>query len=73
MSPESLTNSSNKEGIDGEALDIWAFGVTLFCFVFLELPFYHSGLEDLIVKITKEEFIFIRIIFIFWKGCVSEK
>ena len=38
--PESLQLKRNNEGIDGEKLDIWAFGVTLFCFPFLELPFY---------------------------------
>ena len=55
MSPETLLEN-NHEGIDGIVLDIWAFGVTLFCFVFMQLPFYHSDLEELMKKISNDEF-----------------
>ena len=44
MSPE-CHNVSPNEAIDGKLVDIWAFGVTLFCFTFMELPFYNEDLE----------------------------
>ena len=50
MSPETFTYCSTA-GIDGDVVDIWALGVTFFCFVFMELPFFDESLEDLIEKI----------------------
>jgi len=54
MSPETF-NYSYTEGIDGESVDIWALGVTLFCFTFMELPFYHEDFEELRDCILKKE------------------
>ena len=32
MAPETLLENSNKYG--GRALDVWAMGITLYCFIF---------------------------------------
>ena len=50
MSPEAECAES-KETVDGKLVDIWAFGITLFSFTFMELPFYNEDLEDLINSI----------------------
>ncbi|XP_051966128.1 calcium/calmodulin-dependent protein kinase kinase 1b [Xyrauchen texanus] len=45
--PETL--SDQEQGFSGKALDVWAMGVTLFCFVFGKCPFhdeYILGLHD---------------------------
>ena len=37
MAPELFGNGA--KAIKGKAADIWALGVTFFCFIFLEVPF----------------------------------
>ena len=41
MAPESV--SSNSVSFAGKPVDVWAMGVTLFCFLFAETPFQTTG------------------------------
>lgn len=55
MSPEMCKKSlaSNDEWKNCITSDIWALGVTLYCFVFLKLPFLEQSLIGLITSIEK--------------------
>ncbi len=59
MSPECLDKSAMAKGIRGKPLDIWALGVTLFAFTFLNLPFFAESFEELKKLIEFEKFFFI--------------
>uniref|UniRef100_H3BG70 calcium/calmodulin-dependent protein kinase n=1 Tax=Latimeria chalumnae TaxID=7897 RepID=H3BG70_LATCH len=59
MAPETLTDSG--EAFSGKALDVWAMGVTLYCFVFGKCPFMdeyilvlHSKIKNKPVEFPKE-------------------
>ncbi|XP_056329625.1 calcium/calmodulin-dependent protein kinase kinase 1b isoform X2 [Danio aesculapii] len=55
MAPETLTDQDQR--FSGKALDIWAMGVTLFCFVFGKCPFhddYILGLHEKIRSMSVE-------------------
>ncbi|XP_038058645.1 calcium/calmodulin-dependent protein kinase kinase 1-like isoform X2 [Patiria miniata] len=49
MAPETLHEDSNKYG--GRALDVWAIGITLYCFIFGQVPFQDSFILGLHSKI----------------------
>ena len=51
MSPE-LLSKDTRNCVPADS-DIWALGVTFFCFIFLELPFFDSSLVGLFKKIQK--------------------
>ena len=51
MSPECLDKDTMSKGIRGRPLDIWALGVTIFAFTFLELPYCATSFEELKKKI----------------------
>lgn len=53
MAPESLQNSRDK--YSGKAADIWALGITLYCFVFGKVPFDDMNRMGLYEKIRTEE------------------
>lgn len=58
MAPETLDTVPNSEGLiafNGPALDIWALGVSLYCFVFGEVPFYDHAIIRLHEKILNKE------------------
>lgn len=57
MSPECLDKNAIAEGIRGKPLDIWALGVTIFAFTFMELPFYAKSFEELKKTIQNDKFI----------------
>uniref|UniRef100_A0AAY4B3W9 Protein kinase domain-containing protein n=1 Tax=Denticeps clupeoides TaxID=299321 RepID=A0AAY4B3W9_9TELE len=55
MAPETLTEQ--KQSFSGKALDVWALGVTLFCFVYGKCPFideYILGLHEKIRNASVE-------------------
>ncbi|XP_039612718.1 calcium/calmodulin-dependent protein kinase kinase 1 isoform X2 [Polypterus senegalus] len=52
MAPETL--SDNRKSFSGKALDIWAIGVTLFCFVFGKCPFIDEYILSLHSKIKNK-------------------
>ncbi|KAL4660593.1 calcium/calmodulin-dependent protein kinase kinase 1 isoform X2 [Arapaima gigas] len=52
MAPETL--SDNRKSFSGKALDIWAMGVTLFCFVFGKCPFIDEYILALHNKIKNK-------------------
>ena len=56
MAPESLQATRDK--YSGKAADIWAMGVTLYCFVFGKIPFYHNNRISLyeLIKTSELEF-----------------
>ena len=58
MAPETLEGIPNKSGeiaFNGAALDIWALGVSLYCFVFGEVPFHDHAIIRLHEKILTKE------------------
>ncbi|XP_072033965.1 calcium/calmodulin-dependent protein kinase kinase 2-like isoform X2 [Amphiura filiformis] len=56
MAPETLLENSNKYG--GRALDIWAMGITLYCFMFGQVPFQDDFILGLHAKIRNEQLTF---------------
>lgn len=43
---------NNKKRIKGRAADVWALGVTLYCFAYLKHPFIHrADSEDPIAEV----------------------
>ncbi|XP_063762658.1 calcium/calmodulin-dependent protein kinase kinase 1b isoform X2 [Eleginops maclovinus] len=49
MAPEMVTE--HELSFSGKALDVWAMGVTLYCFVFGKCPFYDENIISLYSKI----------------------
>ncbi|XP_070204755.1 calcium/calmodulin-dependent protein kinase kinase 1-like isoform X2 [Littorina saxatilis] len=56
MAPETL--QENHPQFHGKALDIWAMGVTLYCFVFGRVPFQEEYILGLHKKILTEDVVF---------------
>ncbi|XP_078362502.1 calcium/calmodulin-dependent protein kinase kinase 2-like isoform X2 [Oculina patagonica] len=56
MAPESLQNSRDK--YSGKAADIWALGITLYCFIFGKVPFDDVNRMGLYEKIKTEQLTF---------------
>ncbi|XP_030847475.1 calcium/calmodulin-dependent protein kinase kinase 1 isoform X2 [Strongylocentrotus purpuratus] len=56
MAPESLLEESNKYG--GRALDVWAMGCTLYCFLFGQVPFQDNFILGLHNKIRTQPVMF---------------
>ncbi|XP_076452466.1 uncharacterized protein LOC143288077 isoform X2 [Babylonia areolata] len=56
MAPETL--QENHPQFHGKALDIWAMGVTLYCFVFGQVPFQEEYILGLHKKILTERVVF---------------
>lgn len=56
MAPESLQATRDK--YSGKAADVWAMGVTLYCFVFGKIPFNHGNRFSLyeLIKTSELEF-----------------
>ena len=52
MSPECL-KKGNTNGYCGKKSDVWSLGVCLYCYIFLELPFYKDSLKGLIDSIVE--------------------
>ena len=55
MSPESITN---KDGYSGKANDIWCLGVCVFCYTYLQMPFFHEDNEEFLNMIKFSEVVF---------------
>jgi [calcium/calmodulin-dependent protein kinase] kinase len=53
MAPEAV--DANVLQFEGRPLDVWALGVTLYCFLLAEVPFQDSNLLDLQGKIRDSE------------------
>ncbi|KAL4223738.1 Calcium calmodulin-dependent protein kinase kinase 2 [Mactra antiquata] len=56
MAPEAL--KEEKENFSGKALDIWAMGITLYCFIYGKCPFEDDMPLSLHQKILKDPVIF---------------
>ncbi|CAL8347495.1 unnamed protein product [Arctogadus glacialis] len=54
MAPEMMAELEQGAGFSGKALDVWAMGVTLYCFVYGKCPFYHEFIVELHIKIKNE-------------------
>ncbi|KAM9317817.1 calcium/calmodulin-dependent protein kinase kinase 1b [Pholidichthys leucotaenia] len=52
MAPETMTE--HEQSFSGKALDVWAMGVTLYCFVFGKCPFYDEYIVSLHNKIKNK-------------------
>ncbi|XP_047449252.1 calcium/calmodulin-dependent protein kinase kinase 1b [Mugil cephalus] len=52
MAPETMTE--HEQSFSGKALDVWAMGVTLYCFVFGMCPFYDEYIVSLHNKIKNK-------------------
>uniref|UniRef100_A0A8C9XZA0 calcium/calmodulin-dependent protein kinase n=1 Tax=Sander lucioperca TaxID=283035 RepID=A0A8C9XZA0_SANLU len=52
MAPEMMTEY--EQSFSGKALDVWAMGVTLYCFVFGKCPFYDEYIVSLHSKIKNK-------------------
>uniref|UniRef100_A0A3Q2PGG7 calcium/calmodulin-dependent protein kinase n=1 Tax=Fundulus heteroclitus TaxID=8078 RepID=A0A3Q2PGG7_FUNHE len=52
MAPEMM--SEHQHSFSGKALDVWAMGITLYCFVFGECPFYDEYVISLHNKIKNK-------------------
>ncbi|KAM6933865.1 calcium/calmodulin-dependent protein kinase kinase 1b isoform 2-T3 [Xenentodon cancila] len=52
MAPETMTE--HQQSFSGKALDVWAMGVTLYCFVFGTCPFYDEYIVSLHNKIKNK-------------------
>lgn len=53
MAPECFQRERDKV-VDGKALDIWALGVSIYCFFYLKLPFNGEDLELLVEDIRSK-------------------
>uniref|UniRef100_H3DFN7 calcium/calmodulin-dependent protein kinase n=1 Tax=Tetraodon nigroviridis TaxID=99883 RepID=H3DFN7_TETNG len=53
MAPEMINEEA--QGFSGKALDVWAMGVTLYCFVFGRCPFYDEYVLSLHNKIKNKD------------------
>ncbi len=53
--PAFLAPETNSAEFEGKPLDIWAMGVTLYCFLFATLPFHDENLYAIRTKIKEEE------------------
>ena len=53
MSPESVAGIIHlaQGSFSGKAADIWAFGVTIYCFIYRVLPYDGANLNDLMQNI----------------------
>ncbi|XP_071849759.1 calcium/calmodulin-dependent protein kinase kinase 1-like isoform X2 [Apostichopus japonicus] len=56
MAPETLNETTDKYG--GKALDVWAMGITLFCFLFGKVPFEDEFIMGLHTKIKSQTVVF---------------
>lgn len=56
MAPETM--SDYEQTFSGKALDLWAMGVTLYCFVLGKCPFYDEYIVALHAKIKKDAVVF---------------
>ena len=52
MAPELFIN---KKGIEGKPLDIWALGISFYCFIYMKAPFMGGALNEMIKLITETE------------------
>ncbi len=50
----------------GKLVDIWALGVTLYCFIFGKVPFMAENVLDIYEKIRTEPYVFI---YLCCQGC----
>jgi [calcium/calmodulin-dependent protein kinase] kinase len=53
MAPECL-KCEGEEGFGGKKADIWSLGVSLYSLVFLKLPFFRTGIIELMEDIRKK-------------------
>lgn len=60
MSPESCNPITKKQGFSGKKSDVWAFGVTLFAFAFMDVPFKGDDVCELLDNIESQEYFFLH-------------
>ncbi|XP_062501382.1 calcium/calmodulin-dependent protein kinase kinase 1-like isoform X2 [Corticium candelabrum] len=54
MAPESLQQTGEQQSFRGKATDIWAMGITLYCFVYGKVPFETRNILELYELIKSE-------------------
>ncbi|XP_066921159.1 calcium/calmodulin-dependent protein kinase kinase 1-like [Clytia hemisphaerica] len=57
QAPE-VHDHDSRDKYSGKAVDVWAMGITLFCFLYGKCPFYSSLMGELITKIKSEPLVF---------------
>ena len=55
MAPESINPVSKRNGYSGRMADLWGLGITLFSFVFQEVPFRGGDVFELLDNIENQE------------------
>ncbi len=56
MSPE-ICNVNTSQKASGKLGDVWALGITFYCFTFLDIPFNGESIPDIMENIQNKEFI----------------
>ena len=56
MAPETFNEKKIEIGISGKSADIWSLGVTLYCLIFLVLPFFEKNIVELIDTIKSKRY-----------------
>lgn len=56
MCPESGKNNEHSAGFSGKRADIWALGVTLFAFTYLNVPFDGENILEIYENIENQKY-----------------
>ena len=56
MCPESGKNNEHSAGFSGKRADIWALGVTLFAFTYLNVPFDGENVLEISENIENQKY-----------------
>jgi [calcium/calmodulin-dependent protein kinase] kinase len=57
MPPEACDKDQVKKGYSGKSADVWALGVTFYCFIYLQVPFTGDNLIEILSNISEAKYI----------------